>query len=553
MTWQDSLEDWKWKYKSWLSGGETIIGAGEDLPPTDVNLREVRDYSGTATLEEVGATLNTPNTKFDRVTIASNGDNYATPPVVDLGRFVSIRRGKVKPTENIWLPEATMYQNTAIIGAANSGKTEGYIIPGIKGAIDAGISNIVIDVKGGELIDKLGNYARQKGFKVVYWSALPQEVHRSHSINLLDNVSSIQDAKILAKALYGSTDNLGENQLYANRDINWIAQWIILLKHLLGNRATLKHVYKIAENPLQILSQLLTRCQDRSIYSAIASQIRMMNNSDSGDTSFTWAIQDAIDFFAWSNFERVTQHSDFLLRDLQHQPVLLVIGAELAGRDISQKISAALIDVLMTVFYERWTQNNHQQGILFWLDEFPRLQDSIDIDSFTSVARSAKGGIVIAAQSIEQIHAEYRDRLMENFNTVILCRGVSHNAAEWFNRRLGGERPVNRYSRRYHQPNPEDEYPWLRTRSQRERYERWRESIPILASREIQYPVGDRYVAVVQVRNASRKAFLIDYQREIQPKSIWQPIPRLNWQDVNPIPTRQPSYRTSSQLNWRDC
>ena len=548
MTWQDSFEDWRWKFRSWRSGGETIVGSGENLPPADINLQEIRDYSATATIEETAVTLNAPNTKYDRFKITNDGSTYATPPVLNLGSFMAIAKGKVEPIDDIWLPEDTMYQNTAIIGAANSGKTEGYIIPGIKNAIDAGVSNIVIDVKGGELIDKLGNYAQQKGFKVIYWSAAPQEIHRSHSINLLDNVNSTQDAKILAKALYGGTDNLGENQLYAARDINWIAQWIILLKHLLGNRATLKHVYRIAQNPVEILTQLLARCQDRSIYSAIASQIRLMSNSDSGDTSFTWAIQDAIDFFAWSNFGRVTEHSDLLLRDIQHEPVLLVIGAELSGRDISQKISAALIDVLMTIFYERWTQTNDRQGILFWLDEFPRLQNSIDLDSFTSIARSAKGGIIITAQNIEQIHAEYRDRLMANFNTVILCRGVSHNAAEWFNRRLGGDRHVNRCNRRYHQPNPEDEYPWLRTRSQRERYERWSESVPILATREIQYPVGDRYTAVVQVRNASRKAFLVDYRREIEPKSIWQPTARLDWHNSNSVPSRQ----AASQLNWRN-
>ncbi len=288
MTWQDTFEDLGWRLRSILGGGETIIAPGEHLPPTDINIGELRDYSGTATIGEIGSILNAPNSEFNRVRIVNNGNHYATQPVLNLGRFVDLARGKAKPTEDMWLQEKSMYQNTAIIGPSGSGKTDGLIVPGIKSAIDAGISNVAIDIKGGELIDKLGNYARERGFKVIYWSALPQEVNRSHSINLLDNVNSIQDAKILAKALYGSTENLGENQLYATRDINWIAQWIVLLKHIFGSNASLKHIYKIAENPVEILSQLLTRCQDRSIYNAIASQVRMMNDSDSGDTSFTW-------------------------------------------------------------------------------------------------------------------------------------------------------------------------------------------------------------------------------------------------------------------------
>ena len=127
-----------------------------------------------------------------------------------------------------------------------------------------------------------------------------------------------------------------------------------------------------------------------------------------------------------------------------------------------------------------------------------------------------------------------------------------------------GNRNQNLTRRRHHEPNPQDELPWLRTRFDRERYENWRESAPVLDSREIQYPVGNQYVAVVHSRTACRKPFLVDYERTLQPSGEWQPTPRvrlnwqeptqrvrLSWQENTPEP-RRIAGSNRPQLNWRD-
>ncbi|NER49200.1 MAG: type IV secretory system conjugative DNA transfer family protein [Symploca sp. SIO1A3] len=571
MTWQDSFENLGWGLRSLFRGGETIIGPLDSLPPTDIDVRELRDYSGTATLNEITDILKSPGSNFHNTRILKNHDRFATQPVFDVGKFLDISRGHIRPSENVWLQENSIYKNLAIIGPAGSGKTDGFIIPGIKSAIDAGLSNIVIDVKGGSLIDKLGQYAERKGIRVVYWSALPQEVSRSHSINLLDNISSIQDAQILAKALYGNTDDLGQNRQFATRDTTWMAQWIMLVKQVMGSSATLRHIYEIAQDPLNKLSLLLQRCQDSTLQRSIQAQLRLLENSEDADQAFTWGIQDSLSFFSWSNFEQVTNHSDILLREIQNRQTLLVIGAELAGRDISKKISSALIDILMTMFYERWTDSSEGLGIAFWLDEFPRMQKQIDIAEFSSVARSAKGSIIIASQSLEQIDPDYRDQVMENFDTVILCRDVGDGTANWLVDRVG-DRPRSIRRRRYHETNSQDEFPWFRTRSSRERYETSRESVSVLEAREIKYPIGDRFVATVHSKTACRKPFLVDYTRQIEPSVRWQRTSRarLNWRNFeqpqlspstrlvwregqgNQTPSRNSQQNHRSRLNWRD-
>ncbi|WP_286186757.1 type IV secretory system conjugative DNA transfer family protein [Geitlerinema sp. P-1104] len=609
MTLKDSFENIGWGLRSLFSGGETIIGPNEPLPPTDIAFRDLRDYSGTATLNEVSDVLKAQGSQFHDYKVLKNQNQYASKPAFHLGKFLDISGGRVKPTHELWLQETSLYKNVAIIGPPGSGKTEGLIIPGIKAAIDAGLSNIVIDVKGGSFINKLGDYARQKGFNVIYWSTHPQEVGRSHSINLLDNIFSIQDAQILAKSLYGNVESLGDNRQYAMRDIGWMAQWIRLVKHIFGNRATLNNIYQIAENPAAILTQLLPLCQDSRLQSAIQSQLRLIQNSDSGEGAFTWAIQDAIGFFGWPNFQQVTGHSDILLRDIQHHPTLFIIGAELAGRDVSKKISSAMIDILMTIFYERWTQNQEGQGIVFWIDEFPRIQEQINITEFTSVARSARGSIVIAAQSLEQIIPDYREQVMENFDTVVLCRGVGFGAAEWLSSRLG-TRQQNLRKRRNHRTHSESFLSGIQipltlhfivfftfiikiyikflylickilielitlvygvilrfvqssgTYYDNARYEVWRESMPVLDSREIQYPVGNQYVAIVHSRTACRKPFLVDYKREISPNTTWQDRSqshRLSSDECRSSSSSRASSQSgailgsgSSQLSWRE-
>ncbi|MCL2925384.1 MAG: type IV secretory system conjugative DNA transfer family protein [Trichodesmium sp. MAG_R04] len=531
MGWQDTLETWEWRLKNWFGSRETIIGPNEPLPATDINAGNVRDYSGTAKLNEITQRLNGCNC-WRSIRILKNKDSRPTGlrPTINLGKFINISQGKVHPRQNIWLSEKSLYKSVAIIGPPGSGKTEGFIIPGIKAAIDAGLSNIVIDVKGGELINKLGYYAEQKGMRVIYWSALPQEVSRSHSINLLDNINSLQEAKILAKSLYGNIDDLGENRRFASREITWIAQWIMLVKQVYGYAATLKDIYKIAESPVEQLEELVERCRDPELKAQIDSQLKLMEDDNSG-IGFSWGIQDAISFLNWPNFVEVTGHSDILLRDIQSSPTLLVIGAELVGRDVSKKISSALIDVLMTIFYERWTSNNRGPGIVFWIDEFPRIQKQIDIEEFSSVSRSGRGSIVIAAQSLEQIDRNHREQVMENFNTVVLCRGASQGASEWLARRLGF-RYKNERSRKHRKTNlSKRPFGW---QFEDERYTSRRTQAPVLDTKEIISPLGGQYVAVVHARSACSKPFLVDYnKRFLEPSIPWQPTrsKKLIWRE----------------------
>jgi len=116
MTWQDTSENLGWGLRNFFGGGETIIGPNEPLPPTDIHLRDLRDYSGTATLNEITDVLQSPASQFHNCRIIKNPDRYATQPVVNIGKFQKIAGGKVKPTENVWLQENSIYKNVAIIG-----------------------------------------------------------------------------------------------------------------------------------------------------------------------------------------------------------------------------------------------------------------------------------------------------------------------------------------------------------------------------------------------------------------------------------------------------
>ena len=91
MTWQDSFENLGWGLRNLFGGGETIIGPNEPLPPNDIHLRDLRDYSGTATLNEITDMLQSPESNVhDDRRILKHPDRFASEPVLNLGKFQKI-------------------------------------------------------------------------------------------------------------------------------------------------------------------------------------------------------------------------------------------------------------------------------------------------------------------------------------------------------------------------------------------------------------------------------------------------------------------------------
>lgn len=110
MTWQDSFENIGWGLRNMFGGGETIIDPNEPLPPTDIALRDLRDYSGTATLNEIADVLKARGSQFHNYRILKNQDRYASQPAFNLGKFLDISGGRVNRNQEVWLQENSLYK-----------------------------------------------------------------------------------------------------------------------------------------------------------------------------------------------------------------------------------------------------------------------------------------------------------------------------------------------------------------------------------------------------------------------------------------------------------
>ena len=218
-------------------------------------------------------------------------------------------------------------------------------------------------------------------------------------------------------------------------------------------------------------------------------------------------LLNALHLFNTTPVVNVTSRSDFSLTDVCSAPTLLVIGASLADARSAEVMSGMMLNQLFNTVYRRFAGSGSGATLplYFIIDEAARLKDRINYEEVLSVARSAKVGVCLAAQDVNQFGDQRQQiAILANCLTFIALRGCSPDTARYLSSRLGQRNTQVLAATRSR--GPFDIFA-QRTRASQT------VTVPVLGEREIMHPPGSAYCGIVQVSPVSGKPFLVDLGR----------------------------------------
>ncbi|TAG98129.1 MAG: type IV secretion system protein VirD4 [Oscillatoriales cyanobacterium] len=398
-----------------------ILGPGETLKPW-ARYRELYDYSQTANSKEV---INLAHGD------GKNGDFW-------LGKYVTFSNSKARLTTDVWIPSDFLHQHVLVVGPPGAGKTE-LLLKSAENLMQKG--NLVCVDAAGFLGDRLANFARSAGSKLVCWdlSATKNQVVWNF-LEELEKFGTEKEIRAIAEALYGNIDDTDPNASFWKRDIMWLTAILGIVVE-----ARRQNLVKLDPSDLPALVMdrdavegLLNNLPQANAQwgSDLYSYLSLPDDRFGLDISF---LQNKLSPFKDPGVRKICDGASgiFLLQALNGTSRhTLVVGQSLADGKFGSSLAAVMISYVMNVMYRRMKKPQHSWMPTYIIcDEAPRLKN-IDYEELTAIGRNAKAGVFLMCQSIDQFPEKTLPAL-NNCRTQIFLQGVSHQTADWLSKPLG--------------------------------------------------------------------------------------------------------------------
>jgi type IV secretory pathway TraG/TraD family ATPase VirD4 len=430
--------------------------------------------------------------------VAGEGELSGAASGVSLGNYFD-PRGRIG--KRLFIEPRVLHRHCAVIGPAGSGKTHGIINPWVLELLQQGSSVVTVDVKG-ELMNTLGRQAAALGVRVWYWDS--SQPRYSQGWNWLAEVTDEQDIDAALRSIFGRINANDSNKYFLERDYRWLRVLLKIVPQVYAHQARPQDLYRLIADQ-SALCDLLGRRPETHIYQ---SEIRdLLQFSTDEYSRAVSGLLNALYLFNTDVVTSISEHSDFRLSDLDSQPTLLIVGASLAGGQMSEVLSSLMLNFLFNLVYRRFNQgySSNLRSLYFLIDEAPRLRERIEYETVLSVARSAQVGVCLSLQDIAQFGDERQvSSILANCLTLITMPGCSAKTAEYFSQRLG-----NRNQRTVNITRDLNPFELIPDRSKTTQTS----EVSVLTPRAIMYPPGGSHTAVVHTLGLSAKPFLVDLTR----------------------------------------
>jgi len=455
-----------------FSVGTVILSPG-DSPNMALGNQDVMDYRGTATERELGV-------------LKQHG--------LPIGRFLHPKGQSNTPLK---LPIEILQRGCAVFGPTGSGKTEGIVLPWITAILKQGASVVTCDVKG-DLFDRLHQDAKKMGARVWYWNIA--DPARSMTWNWFDAIQDYRDIEAAALSILGRPKPNDNQPYFYDRDYRWLRALINITKQAYKHTAQPRYLYLLVsdQNALRTLFK-----QSPAIQHLAVEVTDILQFSADEHSRAVSGLLNALHLFNTPPIRHVTERSDFKLSEISDATTLLIIGAGLADGRAAEVMSGMFINQLNNLVYRRLGggQTNSSQ-LFFILDEAARLKDRINYEEMLSMVRSAKVGVCLASQDVNQFgDAQQQTAILSNCLTFIALRGSSADTAKHLSSRLG-----QRHEEEIVASVNRGPFDLLSTHGK----SRHTTLVSVLGEREIMHPPGSNYVAIMHIAAVTKKPFLVD-------------------------------------------
>lgn len=454
-----------------------VLAPGDRLSPHRLP-EDLHDYRSLASLSELRPTLGTG--------------------IVPLGRYLSARGHTQDP---LGLPDTFLQQHVVVIGPSGAGKSSNLMEPWAMELLRQGSSVVMVDVKG-ELMATLGDRARQSGYRVCYWDSSQPE--RSDRWNWLAEIEQPRDVEAAVESILGRPKPNDPQPFFKDRDYRWLRTLITVVTTVYGKQALPSDLNRLVADQ-SVLRRLFE--QNPLIYSHLNDLLDLLQFSTDEHSRAVSGLLNALHLFNLPQVRQISEAHSFNLRELDQQPTLLIIGASLADARTAETLSSLMLSQLFNQVYRRFERGvtGNLRPWYFLLDEAASIKDRVDLGKVLSVARSAQVGICLALQDVSQLGTEPEALpVLSNCHTAIVLRGCSAATAQYFASRLG-----QRHAQMVQINRQRGPFDVLGQRG----HQIQNTLMPVLSDREIMHIPFRHYCAVVHVRDASAKPFLVDFTR----------------------------------------
>jgi type IV secretory pathway TraG/TraD family ATPase VirD4 len=406
------------------------------------------------------------------------------------------RRWELLPGGEIGLAPTDIEGHVAILGPARSGRTSSFVVPWIYGALGCGRSVLAVDARG-DLWAALRRYGAQRerlNANVYHWSY--RDPGRSSSWRWIDELSSAEAIEAAVEAILGRERPTDPAPAQRRHDARMLTALLALAR----------------TQPRTSAAEMLTTISDRQRLQAFLSPLpasgfvrdlgELLTLQGSQYRDAVSGVVDGLRPLASPEVLRVSEAPGLTLELLDRAPSLLIAGLPAGGG----RTAETTVGLLLALAVERRLRGSASRTpMLLILDEAPRIQERIQIQTLLSLGAAAGLAVVLTAQGVGQFSESEREEIMSNCETMILLPRVGKSSTAYFSERLGNRTTAGllRSTRR--------ERPWdppqrgLDTSNQ---------TVPMLGHREISMPPFGGYPAIVHARALHGQPFLVDVARD---------------------------------------